>query len=101
MIDRLPAGHAGSDDLHRPSQVTDDGPLAVERIAQRIDDPADEGITDGNLEQLARGADLVPFGDIEIFAENNDANRILLEVEGHAAHLGADKLDHLAGHDAR
>ena len=44
--------------------------------------------------------DLVAFGDLEVVAEDDDADRVLFEVEGQAAHAGAGELDHLAGHDA-
>ncbi len=45
-------------------------------------------------------ADLVALGDLEVVAEDDDADRVLFEVEGQAAHAGAGELDHLAGHDA-
>ena len=65
--------------------VGDDRALAVERIAQRIDDAADHRLADRHLQQLAGGADLVALGDLEVVAEDDDADGVLFEVEGQAA----------------
>ena len=41
-----------------------------------------------------------PFGDLQVVAQDDDADRVLFQVEGQAADAGARELDHLAGHDA-
>src|SRR5207245_6829385 len=74
--------------------------FGVERIAQRIDDAADDGVTDRHAEQVAGASDLVAFDDFQVLAEDDDADRILFEVEGESANPRARELDHLAGHDA-
>ena len=101
LIDRLPPRDAGGLELDRPSLGGGDRPLAVERIAERIDDPADHGVADRHLEQGAQRPHLVAFLDFEVVAQHDDADRVLFEVEGQAAHLGTAELDHLAVHDVR
>src|SRR5262249_36784049 len=76
----------------------DDRALAVERPAERIDDAADHGVADGNLEEGAGGADLVPFDDLDVLAEDDDDDGVFFKVEDLAERLGAGELDHLAGH---
>src|SRR5262249_40300959 len=61
---------------------------------------ADEGVADGDLKQVAQGADFVPFLDSQELTENNDADVVFFEVEGDAADAGAGELEHLAGHHA-
>ena len=41
--------------------VGGDGALAVERLAERVDDAADQGVADGHLDDAAGRADLVAF----------------------------------------
>ena len=55
----------GGDHLDRAALVGHDRPLAVERIAQRIDDAAEHLFADRNAQQLAGAADLVPFVDLQ------------------------------------
>src|SRR5262249_49668469 len=100
LIDRLAAGNAGGGEFHRPGLVRSDRPFTVERIAQRIDHAADEGVADGNVQQHAEGADLVAFADLQVIAEDDDDDRMLFEIERHAADAGAGELDHLRAHDA-
>ena len=49
---------------------------------------------------LLPGCQSVAFGDLKVFAEDNDTDRILFEVERQAADAGAREFHHLAGHDA-
>ncbi len=43
--------------------------------------------------------DLVAFGDLQVVAEDDHADRVLFEVEGQADDA-VGELDHFAGHDA-
>ena len=38
-------------------------PFAVDRLAQRVDDAAQQRLADGHLQELAGGADFVAFLD--------------------------------------
>ena len=72
-------------------------PGAVERNAQRVDHAADDFVSDGHPQQLAGAADRVAFGNLEVVAQDDYADRRLFEVEHLSAHA-VFKLDHLAGH---
>ena len=52
----------------------DDRAFAVERIAQRIDHAADHGVADRHAQQLAGARDLVAFVDLQVVAEDDDAD---------------------------
>ncbi len=77
----------------------DDRALAVERIAQRIEHAADHRVAHRHAQQLAGAADLVPFLDVQVIAENDHADGVLFQVE-RQADGPAGELDHLAGHHA-
>ena len=53
----------------------------------------------GTLKQPAGAADFVAFGDVQVVAEDDDADRVLFQVE-RQADRAVGELDHLAGHDA-
>ncbi len=55
-LDRLAAGDAGGDGFDGAALGGDDRALAVERIAERIDDAADHGVADRHAQQLAGAA---------------------------------------------
>ena len=86
--------------MGRVVQDVTTGPLAVEGVAQRINDAANQGITDRHADQFARGPDLVAFDDLPILAENDQTDRVFFEVEPQSDDLGPGELDHFAGHDA-
>ena len=73
-----------------------DWALAVDRLAQGVHDAAEKALADGNVDDLAKALNGVAFLDAAVFAENNDADIVLFEVQGHALHA-ARKLDHFAG----
>ena len=77
-----------------------DRAFAVQRNAQRIDHAADDSRSDRHAQQPAGAFDFVPFLDAEIVAENDHADRALLQIEGQTDDA-AGKLDHFAGHDTR
>src|SRR5690606_667844 len=73
-----------------------DRTLAVDRLAERVDDAAEETLADGDAGDPGRTADLRAFLDIVAGAHQYDPDVILLEVEydGFDATL---KLDQLPG----
>ena len=97
--DGLALGDAGGLELERPAVRGVDVPLAVERPAERIDDAADQLRADGDREQLARAAHLVPLLDPQVVAEDDGADRALLQVE-HLPLGAVGELQALAGHGA-
>src|SRR6185369_4177878 len=61
-----------------------DGPLAVDRQSQRVDDAPDQGLADRYLGDARGALDRVAFLDGAIVAEQHHADLVLLEVEDHA-----------------
>ncbi len=78
--------------------VGDDRALAVDRVAERVDDAAEQALADGNVDDGAGALGGRAFLDRGVRAEDHDADIVGFEVEGHA--LGAVlELDHFAGLD--
>ena len=61
-----------------------DRALAVDRLAERVDDAADQRRTDRHFEDAAGALDRVAFGDVLVVAQDHRADRITLEVEREA-----------------
>src|SRR5215813_3238417 len=99
---RLRHGFARDDarrlDVNAPTLLGIDRPLAVDRIAERVDHAAEQGLADGYLDDGARALDRLPFLDLAVLAEDDDADVVDLEIERHPAHAVLE-LDHLAGLD--
>ena len=88
---------AGRDFFHRIKRGCLDRPFAVERLAERVDDAAEQSLADGHLQQLAGRADFVAFLDLRVIAENDRADLGLLEVEREAGDAVAE-VEHLVEH---
>ena len=69
--------------------------LAVDRLAERVDDAADQLGPDRHRGDAARAADLVAFLDLGVRADDHDADGLFLEVEGDAHHALLGELDQL------
>jgi hypothetical protein len=69
--------------------------LAVDGIAQRVDDAAQKLGTHRHFENAAGGLDDGTFGDVLVIAEHHGAHRILLEVQGQPEGI-ADEFQHFA-----
>src|SRR5207249_3098102 len=86
--------------LDGPRFGRNDRALAVERVAERVDDAADHRVPHRHAEQLAGRADLVPLLDLEVVAEDDDGDGGLFQVERQPTDAGLAELAHLAGHHA-
>ena len=73
-----------------------DRPLAVDRIAERVDDAAEQALADRHVDDRAGALDRLAFLDLAVGAENDDADVVAFEVQRHAARAVLE-LDHLAG----
>jgi hypothetical protein len=73
------------------------GPLAVDRLAQRIHDATNQFRTHRHLEDAARRLDGVALGDVLVAAEHDRADGIALEIQREAERI-AGELEHLALH---
>ena len=92
----LAGDDAGSLDLDTGRSQCVDGALAVDGLAEGVDDAAERALADGNVHDGAGALDRVAFEDVAIVTEDDDADVVLLKVEGHAAET-AGEVDHLAG----
>ena len=72
-------------------------PLAVNRLAERVDNAADQLAADRNRKNAAGGLHRVAFGNTFVVAENNGADGIAFEVQSEAINLTRE-LQHFALH---
>ena len=75
-----------------------DRALAVDGVAERVDDAAEQALADRHIHDGARALHGLAFGDLAVGAEHHDADVVGLEVEGHAAHAALE-FDHFTGLD--
>ncbi len=93
-IDRLAHDDAGGDALDRAVLGRGDRALVVERAPERVHDPPEQRLADGHLHDASRRLDGVTFLDRRGVAEDDRADRLLLEVQGEAHHP-VRELEHL------
>ena len=74
-----------------------DGPFVVERLAQRVDDAADQRLPHRHLQHPAGALDGVALLDERVLAQQHGADVVLFEVE-HEARDVVRQLEHL-GHE--
>ena len=98
LVNRFPRDDAGRLDLDAAALGRLDRALAVDRIAKRVDDAAEQALADRHVDDGAGALGGRAFGDAGVRAEDDDADIIGLEVQGHALHA-IGELDHLAGLD--
>ena len=70
--------------------------LAVDRVAERVDDAAKQAPADGGINNRGCPADNVAFLDGAVIAKDHDTDIVAFEVQGHALDATLE-LDHLAG----
>src|SRR5690606_26214602 len=96
---RFPGNDARRLDVDAATLGELDRALAVDRLAQRVDDAAQQALADRHVHDLAQTADLVALGDFIVLAEDHGADVVDFQVQGHALHAGLGEFDHLAGLD--
>ncbi|SKV10651.1 Uncharacterised protein [Mycobacteroides abscessus subsp. abscessus] len=107
-IDRLDAGlqwlrntltldHARGLELEGTTGLGFDVAAAVDRLAQWVDDAAEEGVADGHREHFTGALDLLAFFDVLEVTEDNGADAALVEVQRHAQHATGE-LEEFLGH---
>ncbi len=108
-VDRLEAGRhrfvhrfarndPGRLDVDARAPGRRDRAFAVDRIAERVDDAAEQFLADRHVDDGAGALDRLAFLDVAFGAEDDDADIVALEIERHAAHAILE-LDHFAGLD--
>src|SRR6202044_2343365 len=75
-----------------------DRTLAVDRIAERVDNAAEQALAHRGIDDGAGALDGLAFLDLAVGAEDHDADIVGFEVQRHAARTVLE-LDHLAGLD--
>ena len=85
--------------LDRHELLRRDRALAVDRLAERVHDAADQLVADRHRDDAARALDDVAFLDVRRVAEEHRADALLFEVQ-RDAEQAVRELEHLAGHGA-
>ena len=80
-------------DVHFFVRFGFDRSLAVQRIAERINDAAQEPLADRHAHNIAGPFDRIAFTNIAVGAENHDTDIVFFQIERHAANA-AGKLHH-------
>ena len=96
--DRLPGDNAGGLPLDGHGGRGVDGPLAVDGVAQGVDDAAQHLLPSGDIGPAAGAAHQVPFLNALLRAQQGAAHAACLQVHGQGAHP-VFKLQKLAVHD--
>ena len=87
-------------DLQRAPRVGLDVSAPVDRLAQRVDHPAQERIADGDRQDVAGALDLLALFDVLEVTQDHRADAVLVEVERDAQDP-AGELEQFLGHDGR
>jgi len=97
LVDRLALHDARRLELGGTRLGRLDRALAVERVAERVDDAAQQGLADRDLEQTPRALDRVALDDLVPGPEQHDADVVGLEVQRQAGDV-VGELEHLEAH---
>ena len=94
---RLPIDDAGRKTLDRREVVGADGTLAINRLAEGVDDAAQHLFADRHRDDAAGALDDVAFLDLLEFAQQHRANALFFEVQRDPEYA-VGELEHFAGH---
>ena len=86
LLNALALNHGRGDVFDRAILVRFDRTFAVDRIAERIDDAAEQRMPDRDRDDAPGALDLLAFFDLRIGAEDDDADVVLFEIEDDALH---------------
>src|SRR5208337_1760726 len=97
LIHRLAFDDARGLDFDAAELLGFDRPFAVQGIAHRVDDPADDRLADGHLGDTAGAFDDVALFDMGVFTQDGDPDVVFLQVKGEAVE-GPGELQEFHGH---
>ncbi len=98
LIDRLTGDDAGGDLFDRGRDRSLDRALAVQRLAERVDDPTEQLRTDRHFQDATGALDRVALSDVFVVTQNHRTDRVALQVQRQPVGV-AGKLQHFVGHD--
>src|SRR3954447_5661805 len=98
LVHRLPLNDGRRLELQGTTSAGLDGAAAVDRVAQRVDDPAEVTVADRHREHLAGATDLLALLDAGEVTQDHDADLAHVEVQRQAADTALE-LEQLVGHD--
>src|SRR6185312_8716266 len=98
LLNRLAVDDARRQPFQRLKLGRSNRTLAVDRLAERVDNAPDHGLANRDGHNAASTLYLVAVFDILVFAEQHGAYLIFFEVQRDADNMTA-KIDQLAGHD--
>ena len=97
LFHRLPVGDAGCPPLKGHEVGRLDRALAVDGLRERIDHAPKKALPGGHRQDAAGALDGLPLADVDVGAEDDDADRVLFEVQREAERPVLE-FDHLARH---
>src|SRR5207249_6273317 len=98
LVHRAPRHDPRRLDLDPGARHVDERALTVDRVAEPVDDAAQQPAADRHVDDRAGALDGVALADAAVVAKDDDADIVAFEIEGHALHP-VRELDHLAGLD--
>src|SRR5205823_2938580 len=97
LFHRLPIHDAWRKALDGHDLLRHDRPLAVDRLAERVDDAADQLLADRHRDDAAGAFDRIPLANLGEVAEQHRTDAFFFQVERNAKDA-VRELEHLAGH---
>ena len=101
LVDRLAGDDPGRFYFHLAKLAGRERRAAVDGLAERVDDAAEELFADRNRDDLSGTIDLIALANRLESAQKGDADVVLFEVQNHSGDgrpIFALKFDQLAGH---
>jgi hypothetical protein len=98
LVHRLARQNARCLDVDAHHRGAFDRALAIDRVAERVDNAAKQALADRNFHDGAGPLDGVAFLDRAVIAEKHDTDVVGFEVQRHPTDAAVE-LDHLAGLD--
>src|SRR5690606_27960445 len=96
LVNRLARDDARRLDVNAAAFLGLDRALAVDRVAESVDNAAEQFRTDRNVNDCAGALDDVAFLDVAVGTEDNDTDIIAFKVQRHAANATGE-FDHFTG----
>ena len=83
-VDTLAGDNVGGDALDGTARSRLDRTFTIDRITQGVDNATDKGVANGDIGDTARSPDFVAFFDPLVSTEDDGADDLLFQVQGHS-----------------